>query len=165
MCIEAALDCGKAIVNETLDDCRYEGIAYCVGTLVPDIALAAVAGGQAIKTIKAARGVPSIAPILTRSSTGFFGSNVTRLRLRTSGGFFRDAGNRAVQVFQAAGGLAEAERLFTSQVGRLPSSTLATDVAEVGGLRYKIRSSSRGVPTVEIFDPIAATVEKVRFLE
>jgi hypothetical protein len=36
-------------------------------------------------------------------------------------------------------------------------------VAEVNGVRYILRGSSSGAPTVEVFNPVAATVEKIRF--
>lgn len=108
---------------------------------------------------------PSAAAGLTRNADGLFGSNVTQLRTRTSGGFVRDAGG-PVRVFQSevTGGRSAAEAFFTSKVGRAPNTALATDVAEAGGLRYTIRGSSHGAPTVEVFDVSAATVEKIRFL-
>lgn len=109
---------------------------------------------------------PSGAGELTRNSDGLFGSNVTELRTRTSGGFVRSAGG-PVQVFQSevSGGRSAAEEFFRAQVGRPPIAALATDVADVGGLRFTIRGSAHGAPTVEVFDPVAATVEKIRFLE
>ncbi len=65
----------------------------------------------------------------------------------------------------ASGGRSAAQQFFEAQVGRAPNAALATDVAEAGGLRYTIRGSSHGAPTVEVFDVAAATVEKIRFLE
>lgn len=44
----------------------------------------------------------------------------------------------------------------------VPTSTVQW--AEANGLRYTIRPSSHGAITVEVFDPVAGTVEKIRFL-
>lgn len=61
------------------------------------------------------------------------------------------------------GGRSAEEKLFEQQVGRAPTADL--DVAEAGGLRIVIRPSAEGSPTVEIFDPVARTLEKIRFGE
>ena len=112
---------------------------------------------------RSASNATSVAGRLTRGSNGLFGSNPTALKPRTSGGFVRDAG-REVQVFQTelSGGSSAAERFFASQTGVVPSSAVQT--IEANGLRYTIRPSGHGAPTVEVFDALAATVEKIRFV-
>jgi len=113
--------------------------------------------------LNTARRTPDGAGSFSRGSNGLFGSDPTALKLRTSGGFVRDAG-RPVQVFQTevAGGRAAAESFFALQTGVTPSSAVQT--IEAGGLRFTIRPSSHGAVTVDVFDSLAATVEKIRFV-
>lgn len=75
----------------------------------------------------------------------------------------RDVGG-PMKVFQteAAGGQAPAESFFELRTGVTPSSGVRT--IEAGGLRFTIRRSSHDAVTDEVFDPVAATGEEIRFL-
>jgi hypothetical protein len=102
---------------------------------------------------------------LTRSSAGFFGSNVTQLSPPPLTGSYVRAAGGPVQAVQseATGGLTAAQRFFTQQTGVVPSGSVMTRSAN--GVRYIVRNSStHGAPTVDVFDPRAATLEKIRFL-
>jgi RHS repeat-associated protein len=102
------------------------------------------------------------APGAERGANGLFGENAVELDTRYSGGYVGQAGG-PVRVFQTElqGGRAGAEEFFQEHTGQ--SVTGGVDVAEAGGSRFILRGSSSGAPTVEVFDPATATVEKIRF--
>jgi hypothetical protein len=140
----------------------------CGHDLIPWAGGAAVAKG--IGTAVARFKGPSSTATAAATGTlirrnGFFGSSPTHWKNLNSGGYWRDAGRQDVAAYisQATGGQAAADRFFSLQTGAARTSA-AEQTATAGGLRYTVRThSTAGPPTVDVFDAVARTVEKVRF--
>jgi RHS repeat-associated protein len=90
------------------------------------------------------------------------GTGARELDTLRRGSYVKAAGGD-VRQFETSlpGGQAAARSFWESATGQAAGEGVS--VAEVNGVRYILRGSSSGAPTVEVFNPVAATVEKIRF--
>ncbi len=177
----------KAFVSALID---LEGLkanpTHWAGSLVPDIAAVALSGGAAaaartgklgatltrlttklddLKALATTGRTTAAARRLTRGADGWFGTDPVELRTRKKGSFTDVTGTdiRMVQT-EALGGERAAVAFFRDQTGARVGSVTTAHVEIVGGIRFTLRPSRHGAPTVEVFDPQASTVEKMRFV-
>ncbi len=178
----------KAFVSALID---LEGLkanpTHWAGSLIPDIAAIALSGGAAaaartgklgttltrlttklddLKALAATRSATTATRRLSRGADGWFGTHPVELRTRSFGSATRATGRnvRSVQT-RVRGGEEASIAFFQEQTGVRVHSVSTPKVELVDGVRFTLRPSKDGTPTVEVFDPQAATVEKIRFVE
>jgi hypothetical protein len=129
------------------------------------ITAAGTAGSECVETGECQK-MAEAAQANGQRAASAIGSNPTTLQTLTSGSYWRDAGGNPVTVLQSRlpGGWSEAVETFERLTGQKVPPGATNVTTTVNGIRYSVRpDSSGGWPTIDVFDPVRATLEKVRF--
>jgi hypothetical protein len=95
-----------------------------------------------------------------------FGNNPQPLKTLMTGSYVNAAGGQPVSqvMTEMSGGWDGAKQAYQLLTGSVLPEGVTNETTTVDGLRISIRpDSSGGWPTIDVFDPAGATLEKMRF--